>query len=356
MSSCAVTAERLTILPHPNADALELAAVGKYRAVVRKGQYRTGDVALYIPEAAILPDELIRELGLTGRLTGKARNRVKAVRLRGELSQGIVCSPAALSDADLTGGLEAGTDFSERLGITKWVPDVPVNLAGKAFAAADFVPWIDIENIKRFPNIFTTNEPVEATEKIHGSACAVTWFADGRLLVSSKGLGQAHLAIAEDDANSYWRAVRTHRLDEVCAKAAKEFGADVVALFGEVYGAGIQDLHYGTDHKHEPSFAAFDARISVRGDLRWLERDELAVVTDGVCRRVPVLYEGPYDYEVLAELAEGPETVSGTAAHTREGLVIRPVPERYSTVTGGRAIAKLVGGGYLTRKGGTEYE
>lgn len=30
--------------------------------------------------------------------------------------------------------------------------------------------------------------------------------------------------------------------------------------------------------------------------------------------------------------------------------------ERYSPVTGGRAIAKAVSGAYLTRKGGTEFE
>jgi RNA ligase (TIGR02306 family) len=69
-----------------------------------------------------------------------------------------------------------------------------------------------------------------------------------------------------------------------------------------------------------------------------------------------VLYSGPYDYEALLELSNGPEAVSGTEAHTREGVVIRTVPERYSDVLGSRAIAKLVGSDYLTRSGGTEYE
>ncbi|MQY38851.1 hypothetical protein SRB17_68650 [Streptomyces sp. RB17] len=50
------------------------------------------------------------------------------------------------------------------------------------------------------------------------------------------------------------------------------------------------------------------------------------------------------------------ETVSGRGPHLREGVVIRTAVERYSTVTGGRAIAKAVSPAYLTRKGGTEYE
>src|ERR1700728_669342 len=94
MSTFAVTLEQLTIHEHTNADALELAQVGLCRAVVLKGQFKTGDYALYIPEQAVLPDELIEELGLVGRLAGPQHNRVKAVRLRGQLSQGIVCRPA----------------------------------------------------------------------------------------------------------------------------------------------------------------------------------------------------------------------------------------------------------------------
>ena len=57
---------KLKIEEHPNADALELAVVGDYRSIVRKGQFKTGDLGVYIPEAAVCPDWLIRELGLEG--------------------------------------------------------------------------------------------------------------------------------------------------------------------------------------------------------------------------------------------------------------------------------------------------
>lgn len=107
MSTLRVTAEVLTIHEHPNADALELAQVGLYRAVVAKGAYRTGESALYIPEQSVLPAELIEELGLTGRLAGGKSDRVKAVRLRGELSQGIV-SPAACARGCRPGGRRGG--------------------------------------------------------------------------------------------------------------------------------------------------------------------------------------------------------------------------------------------------------
>ncbi|MFE7762404.1 RNA ligase (ATP) [Streptomyces sp. NPDC057438] len=358
MSTLRVTAEVLTIHDHPNADALELAQVGLYRAVVAKGVYRTGDTAVYIPEQSVLPAELIEELGLTGRLAGSGADRVKAVRLRGELSQGIVCLPRALADVDLTAAVTEGTDFAERLGIVKWVPPIPPTMSGEVEPAPDLLPWVDIENVQRYPDIFTPGEPVVLTEKLHGTACLVTYFAeDGRVQVSSKGFGAKSLALKEDPRNLYWRAVRGHGVTEAAARLAERLGARRVGIFGEVYGAGVQDLSYGADGRRETlGYAVFDVSADIDGRVRWLDQAELSELLDGELPLVPRLYEGPYAVDRVLEVATGRETVSGSGLHLREGVVIRPVTERYSPVTGGRAVAKAVSPAYLTRKGGTEYE
>ncbi|WP_031518083.1 RNA ligase (ATP) [Streptomyces sp. NRRL F-5123] len=355
MSTLRVTAERLTITEHPNADALELAQVGLYRAVVAKGAYRTGDFAVYIPEQAVLPDPLIGELGLTGRLAGGAANRVKAVRLRGELSQGIVCRPAALGDADLERAAAEDEDFAERLGITKWVPPVPVSMSGDVESAPDLLPWTDIENLKRHPGIFAAGDLVTVTEKLHGTACCLTYHADGGTLhVTSKGLGSQRLALVEAPGNLYWRAVRGYGLPALAAELARTLGAARVGIYGEVYGGGVQDLGYGVDARRElPGYAAFDVCADIGGRLRWLDPAELPV---GDLPLVPRLYHGPFDLDRVLELAQGRETVSGREVHIREGVVVRTADDTYSPVLGGRAIAKVVGDAYLTRKGGTEYE
>ncbi|MFG2355481.1 RNA ligase (ATP) [Streptomyces sp. NPDC048521] len=355
MSTLRVTAEVLTVHEHPNADALELAQVGLYRAVVAKGAYRTGEAAVYIPEQAVLPAGLIEELGLTGRLAGGDANRVKAVRLRGELSQGIVCRPKALADVDLARAAAEGTDFAQLLGITKWVPPVPPTMDGDVESAPELLPWVDIENVQRYPDVFAPGEPVVLTEKLHGSACLLTYVADeGRVYVSSKGFGARSLALQEDPRNLYWRAVRGHGVAEVAARLCERLGARRLGIFGEVYGAGVQDLTYGADGRRDTlGYAAFDVSAEVDGAVRWLDAGALL---EGELPVVPRLYEGPYDIARVLELASGPETVSGRGLHLREGVVIRPAVERYSPVTGGRAIAKAVSPAYLTRKGGTEYE
>ncbi|MFD3628252.1 RNA ligase (ATP) [Streptomyces sp. DSM 116494] len=355
MSTLRVTAEVLTVHEHPGADALELAQVGLYRAVVAKGAYRTGDAAVYIPEQSVLPAGLIAELGLTGRLAGAEHDRVKAIRLRGELSQGLVCRPKALADVDLVRAAEDGTDFAEVLGITKWVPPVPPTMDGEVESAPDLLPWVDIENIQRYPEIFAPGEPVVLTEKLHGTACLLTYAAgDDRVYVSSKGFGGRSLALREDPRNLYWRAVRAHGVAEAAAELAARLGARRVGVFGEVYGAGVQDLSYGADGRRDSlGYAVFDVSAEIDGRVRWLDA---AQELEGRLPLVPRLFSGPYDGERVLEIASGRETVSGRELHLREGVVIRPAVERHSPVTGGRAIAKAVSPAYLTRKGGTEYE
>lgn len=260
-----------------------------------------------------------------------------------------------LADVDLARAAAEGADFAERLGITKWVPPVPPTMSGDVESAPDLLPWVDIENIQRYPGIFTPGEPVVLTEKLHGSACLLTYVADEeRVYVSSKGFGSKSLALKEDPRNLYWRAVQAHGVAEIAARVAERLGARRVGVFGEVYGAGVQDLTYGADGRRETlGYAVFDVSAEIDGRVQWLDATE---VLKGELPQVPRLFEGPYDIERVLEVAGGRETVSGRELHLREGVVIRPVAERYSTVTGGRAIAKAVSPAYLTRKGGTEYE
>lgn len=106
---------RLTdVEPHPNADRLDLAVVGNYRVIVAKGSFHTDDLVAYIPEAALLPEAVIDELGVRNYLAGSQHNRVKAQKLRGILSQGLVYAARP--------GWESGQDVSVELGITKWEP------------------------------------------------------------------------------------------------------------------------------------------------------------------------------------------------------------------------------------------
>lgn len=350
-----VRAYELVVDSHPNADRLELARIGGYLSIVPKGRYATGDVALYIPEAAIVPMPILRDLGLVeivekdgetrekGRLAGSKGDRVKAMRLRGVLSQGLVWQPDGVD-------LVVGEDYADEHGIVKWEPPIPPSLSGQVIANGKVRTYTDIENIKKFPDVLIPGEEVVITEKLHGTMSLAS-VIDGEFVVSSKGLSGRGLVIARDETpegktkNTYWRAFESIGAQDALAEIAAERGASEVSLFGETFGAGIQDLRYG---RPGIDFRAFDLRV----DGAYLDREEFIELMDrfGI-ERVPTLYEGPYSPEVVAEHTDGTSTM---ADHIREGVVVKPRVERHDDMVG-RVVLKSISEDYLTRKGGTEY-
>ena len=329
--------------PHPNADRLELAVVGNYRVIVRKGEFRAGDLVAYIPEASVLPDELVERLDIRAYLAGTRHDRVHAARLRGVLSQGLV-HPAHV-------GWVAGQDVTVELGITKWEPEIPLHMRGTAGVAPTWWKGYDVEPYNRYPYLLTAGELVYVTEKIHG-ACGV-FGRDGadesRWFVSSKGHSDGHRVLLPDETNLYWQAARQMRVHEAIGQVWE--AKRQVQVFGEIYGAQtpsgprIQDLAY--NDALGLRLAVFDIAV----DGTFLPYDEAMDAT----RRMglafaPLLYAGPFAPESTLALAEGPETVSGTRAHIREGIVIRPQTPRESDEIG-RVVLKFVGASYLTRGG-----
>jgi RNA ligase (TIGR02306 family) len=353
MSSFSVRVVSIRVLPHPGADLLELAQVDGYRAVVRKDQFQDGDLAVYIPEQAIVPDALLEEFGLVGRLAGADKNRVKAVRLRGELSQGLVVRPSVVSIDELAELARDEVDLADRLGIQKWIPPLPAHMAGEV-EHGDFIAMFDVENQQRFPDVFSETDLVQATEKVHGTACVITVTRDS-VHVTSKGLSRRSLALTESDGNIYWQAVVQHGLVELGRALLDQIGTDRIGLFGEVYGAGIQDLTYGVG-RGERGFALFDISYLDGREMKFVDAAGMRDLVAGRVPCAPVLYTGPFDEAGLWELASGRETLSGGQTHLREGVVVRSLSERFSDQLGGRAMVKFVSADYLTRKGGTELE
>ena len=373
MSEFNVKVHRITIEEHPNADAIELAIVGGYRSIVRKGDFKTGDLAVYIPEQAIVPDWLIDELGLTGKLAGKAQNRVKAIRLRGILSQGLILGlvDGAVLDAEGTPmPVSEGDDVTEYLGITKWEPVIPSSMSGQVTNAVGKTLKYDIENWKNHTNVLQDGEEVIFTEKLHGTwACFGLNIVDR--IVTSKGFsgkGQAFI-LDESNANNLYvkmyNEIGKHLVD-IIAQATK---FDVVYVLGEIFGCGVQDLHYGLAN---PEFRVFDIFVGSGVDgintgayVSYDTMNSLLDMANEVYRvktgtslgvkSVPELYRGPYSVEIMEQYTDGKETISGNDSNVREGIVMKPTLERRDLELG-RVILKSVSGDYLTRKGKvTEY-
>jgi RNA ligase (TIGR02306 family) len=332
MAHWKVIADRVEILPHPNADSLALAKVGPFQLVVATANgYQSGDIVVFAPERSVLPAEITGQYvnSQTGisYLSGPEADRVKRVRLRGEFSEGVTLDPTwVMQRLGITSlaALPLREDLSADLGITRYEPPIPANMAG-AIAPLDIMtPWHehDVEQFRLYAAELLDGEEVIATEKIHGSQGVFLRSDDDRLFATSKGFARQRQAILENDGNFYWRAARATRLFERIADTPGLHGK-AVQVFGEVFPCQGAAFMYGAT---APTLRIY--RVFVDGTELSVDavRDEVPLLHE---LWVPVLYRGPYDLSALVALAAGKEQVSGTQANLREGIVVAPaVPRR----------------------------
>ena len=331
MSSLIVEISRIqNVLPHPNAERLELAHVKGWQCVVPKGKYAAGDLVTYVPPDSVMPVELSDRLGITKYLSN---GRVRCARLRGEPSFGVIM------DRENAQWPESH-DVSGWYGITKYLPPVRATVGDAEPAHPLFVSYSEIENLRNFPEVIAEGEEVVVSEKIHGTNCrvgqvqyngAMTWMA------GSKGVRRKMLAGEALAADLYWHPYSqqsVRNLIEACAASARQ-----VILFGEVYGK-VQSLRYGV--ANGIAFRAFDLLV----DGKYVDHAPFndLCLTHGV-ERAPVVYRGPFSLERIKQLAEGDSTLPG-ANNIREGVVVKPVVERLDPKIG-RVVLKYIGDGYL---------
>lgn len=309
MSDWKVSRQKIeNIFPHPNADLLELCDIGGYQVVIKKGEFKPGDVVLFIPEKSILPNNIAEEF--RNYLSGPNKDRVKSVKLRGEASMGII-----LPDDPSLGELD--TDVSEKLGVIKYTPAIPQSLAGnvKVIEFDTTVHRHDVDQFRLRQREFSPDEDVVVTEKVHGSQIAIMINRLGELQVSSKGMIKKGLTIEESYENSYWQAVKNTNVDTLLKNSYPDmtiqaFGELIPVQKGFSYGQTEMTLRLFSILVNETYVNCYNIPI----DLRELW--------------VPILYIGRWDIERFEELKEGMECLSGRSLHIKEGIVIRPTVDR----------------------------
>ena len=309
---------------HENADRLSIVRLDGlgYTCISAKledgsHRYAVGDWVVYIPSSSVLPEWLLREMDFwdaeknKGTLAGSNGDRVKPAKLRGIFSDGLLYpvrnrnGSLYLTDGDGESvKVFAAEDTSNILGITKYEPPIPVHMAGQVSNMTGHTVKYDFERWESVPDIFGPDELVVATEKLHGTFVAFVYVPglnhpemfgkNGEILVHSKGLGAQGLAfknVTENDGNLYVRTLNhllENGLEAALQRLSGIFGGKTIAVLGEIFGRGVQDLDYGTT---KPEFRAFDLKI----DNDFIAPNEFEFDAAGVLglTLVPVLYRGP---------------------------------------------------------------
>jgi RNA ligase (TIGR02306 family) len=226
------------IIPIEGADMIELVMVDGWQCVVKKGEFKPGDLGVYFEIDSFLPIEdryeFLRKSSyrkIPDQLQGQRGEgfRLRTVKLRGQLSQGLIL-PLGLFPEIKTS--TAGTDVTELLDVELYEPPVPASLAGQVRGKIPgFIKKTDEERIQNLPHYFTDFKDMafECTEKIDGSSMTVYYTGD------DQGVCSRNLNLKEDEVNTLWKITKELQLHALLKELDRK-----LALQGEVAGEGIQ--------------------------------------------------------------------------------------------------------------------
>jgi RNA ligase (TIGR02306 family) len=318
------------IKPIEGADAIECAIVdGGWPVVVKKGEYQVGDIAIYLEIDSWVPHELAPFLskGQEPReYNGVKGERLRTVKLRGQVSQGLLLPTTILDEKGLwpLAGNPAGHDLTVQLGIRKWEPPIPAQLQGTMKGNfPHFIPKTDQERCQNLrKEIFETHkdEIYEVTVKLDGSSTTI-YVKDGEVGVCSRNID-----LLETEGNSFWKAVREQNIIEPLLQLSKEKGEEYV-LQGELIGEGIQ----GNPEKLKGQrFYLFDIYSITCGEyfkanVRYSILDKLKMLGADV-EHVPIVdtdVRVAQAYDSIDDLLEFAEGTSLNPQTKREGLVFK---------------------------------
>jgi RNA ligase (TIGR02306 family) len=208
-----------------------------------------------------------------------------------------------------------------------------------------FHTYTAIENWRKYKDAIPVGVPVRLTEKIHGS-CSRVGLINGEYMC-----GSHKTVLKPEDKNGrpsvYWKPLTA---DMKTMLSCISNGSHNTIVFGEIYGSKIQFMDYGI--AGNDGYQVFD--ISIDGE--YLPWNEIVYYTTRFCiPRVPLLYEGPFSQDIVEQLVDGPTTVVPIEeVHCdfkgREGVVITPLEEEYSSELNGRLILKAVSVDYLAAR------
>ena len=303
--------------PIEGADAIECAIVGGWTCVVKKGEYTAGDLAVYCEIDSWIPHDIAPFLskGNFPRVFNEVKGeRLRTVKLRGQLSQGLLLPLKELYGLLL--GLNnhfEGQDVSENLGITKYEAPIPAELAGEVKGMfPSVIPKTDQERIQ---NLSAELEEWraeklswEVTEKLDGSSMTV-YVIDGDVGVCSRNLDLKH-----NIDNSLWRAAYRHELPAKLANIGRN-----IAVQGELIGNGIQGNKY---QMRDQDFYVYDI-YDIDAGRYFTPVERLAFVTEYKLNHCPVLDTVvlTHSVDMLLSLAEGKSELN--PKQEREGLVFK---------------------------------
>lgn len=218
------------VRPHSNADRLEILEVAGFRCIVQKGKYKKGDKVVYIPTDTVLPDD-----DWAKEYKKYSPKRVKAIRLRGEWSEGIVVPIDVVLN---------------NLNVSKYEEPIPQDLQSKGGLPFG-IPKTDEVRLERIKeNVM--GKKFLTTLKIDGQSSTYGYNLEtDEFFITSRGMN------LKLDSHNNWTFINSkYGIQDKLVKFCKSEGVSL-AIRGEIYGSGIQNRQNNPHSKGEKEVAFF---------------------------------------------------------------------------------------------------
>jgi len=339
--------------PIENADAIEGATLvgSTFEFVIKKGQFNKGDTVLYFPIDSLIPQSVLEKLGLVGRLSGSDKNRVKTVRLRGQISQGIVANLDLLEGMPKPDGeIEQETEsqlITEFLGVEKYEPPaIPCHTANLVRLPIGLSAY-DIDGADRYVEVAQVLMPqrVEITEKIEGQNFSVTYSVlNDKIYVNQRKFS---IEPIEGALHEFWKVAEEKGIINFVQALKAAYPTQNITVYGEFIGPKVQSNIY--------QLKGFEVKLfDIKINEAWLSPDIRQSVIEKhfghLDIHVPILatdviLEPWLNGQTLVDASHGISLLHQT---TREGIVIKPMIEsRHEKI--GRLVIKQRDPIYLSK-------
>lgn len=320
------------VIPIDGAEFIEIVRINGWKVVSKKGEYQVGDLCCYCEIDSFIPTAIAPFLTKAGHspkvYNGVEGERLRTVKLRGQLSQGLVipvmmegydgdyCGVA--NKAGNIGCFKVGEDVTTFLDIQKWeAPEYAGTNTEARGNFPDFLKKTDQERVQNLKSDLTAHvgDSFEVTIKLDGSS--LTAYVNGE----DFGVCSRNVNLKDVEGNAFWDIAKAEDLHNKIRATGRN-----LAVQGELLAPNVQG---NFEKVTKPTFRCFSI-WDIDKQEYLLPNERRALCANAGIPHVPVVDDAfvlNHSVDELLALAEGDGMNPGVK---REGLVFKSNDSQFS--------------------------
>ena len=309
------------VKPISNADSIETVGVLGWEVVTKKGEFQPNDLCVFFEIDSLLPEipefEFLRKGCWNDNLK---KYRLKTVKLRKQLSQGLALPTSVFP---ILAGLTAGADVTDLLGVEKYEPPIPAQIAGEARSFSWPISKTDEVRVQ-------LDDEYGFIEKLTGESYYISLKLDGTstsFLIDPKDetyhVCGRNYSYKENNSHNFWQLSSKYKIEQGLRDYWNK--GRRIAIQAECVGPGIQKNPLGLS-AHD--LFVFNV-VNIPTNTKLCLEESLEITNQLGLKFVPIVDKGSsfsYTKTDLLEMARGKYKThfpSAKDSQDREGIVIR---------------------------------